>query len=73
MIASCLKLSARGELKIMDVNRTYLKTGRGFVWLDTGTPDALIEAADFVHARAAPGLSHCLPSGNRLQCRLDQP
>ena len=55
-IAADLKPSARGELEITDVNRTYLERGRlevrlmgrGFVWLDTGTPDGLIDAADFV-------------------------
>ena len=57
-IVANLKPSARGELEITDVNRTYLKRGRlrvehmgrGFAWLDTGTPDALLEAAEFVRA-----------------------
>lgn len=57
-IASRLKPSARGELEITDVNRAYLecgqlrvqKMGRGFAWLDTGTPDTLVEAAEFVRA-----------------------
>ena len=48
-----LKPSARGELEITDVNRAYLARassrssvlGRGFAWLDTGTPDSLLEAA----------------------------
>jgi glucose-1-phosphate thymidylyltransferase len=57
-IASRLKPSARGELEITDVNRAYLERGqlhlelmgRGFAWLDTGTPDSLIEAAAYVRS-----------------------
>ena len=57
-IAAALRPSARGELEITDVNRRYLelnklhvvKLGRGYAWLDTGTHDALLEAAEFVRS-----------------------
>jgi glucose-1-phosphate thymidylyltransferase len=55
-IAASLRPSARGEFEITDVNKIYLERGllaveqmgRGFAWLDTGTPDSLLAAADFV-------------------------
>jgi glucose-1-phosphate thymidylyltransferase len=55
-IAKQLKPSARGELEITDINLAYLKRGglhlrvlgRGFAWLDTGTPDALQQAATYI-------------------------
>jgi len=55
-VAANIEPSPRGELEITDVNRTYLERGtlkvvemgRGFAWLDTGTPDSLLEAAEFV-------------------------
>ncbi|WP_296707232.1 glucose-1-phosphate thymidylyltransferase RfbA [Rhodoblastus sp.] len=55
-LAANLKPSPRGELEITDLNIEYMKRGelrvekmgRGFAWLDTGTPDSLLEAAEFM-------------------------
>ena len=55
-IAKHIRPSARGQLEITDVNMEYLrrgklrlvKLGRGIAWLDTGTPDSLLETAEFV-------------------------
>ena len=57
-MAKALKPSGRQELEITDLNRAYLRRGdlvveqmgRGTAWYDTGTPEALLEAAQFVHA-----------------------
>ena len=54
-VSKNLKPSARGELEITDVNKVYLeqgklyveKIGRGIAWLDTGTPEALLQASNF--------------------------
>jgi glucose-1-phosphate thymidylyltransferase len=64
-IAASLKPSVRGELEITDINRTYLahgqlhveRFGRGFAWLDTGTEETLLPAANFVETiQARQGL-----------------
>lgn len=55
-IAANLKPSPRGELEITDINKVYLERGlldvqilgRGYAWFDTGTPDSLLDAAEFV-------------------------
>lgn len=56
-IARGLRPSLRGELEITDVNRAYMienkaklvKLGRGFAWMDAGTPESLLAASMYVH------------------------
>lgn len=68
--ARSLKPSARGELEITDLNRTYLDEGRlsvevfsrGMAWLDTGTHDSLLDAAKFIETiEKRQGMKVCCP------------
>ncbi len=69
-LAASLRPSARGELEISDLNRLYLEQrrlrvevlGRGVAWLDTGTHEALLQAANFIHTlEARQGLQVASP------------
>lgn len=69
-MASGLSLSARGEYEITDINSMYLQQGRlrvelltrGTAWLDTGTFDSLLDAADFVRTiERRQGMKICVP------------
>jgi glucose-1-phosphate thymidylyltransferase len=68
--AEALKPSPRGELEITDLNKTYLadgklrleKFGRGMAWLDTGSPEALLQAGNFIQTiQARQGLQVACP------------
>lgn len=69
-IAKSIAPSTRGELEITDINKIYLAAeslhveviGRGFAWLDAGTPESLLEAANFVQAvQGRQGQLICCP------------
>jgi len=76
-IAAGLKPSGRGELEITDLNRVYLergqltveRMGRGYAWLDTGTPESLLEAAEFVRTlQARQGFRIASPEEIAFRC-----
>jgi glucose-1-phosphate thymidylyltransferase len=74
-MAKKVKPSKRGELEITDLNRLYLEEedlkvqilGRGFAWLDTGTVESLMQAAEFVQtAQNRQGVVISAPGGNYI-------
>jgi glucose-1-phosphate thymidylyltransferase len=76
-IAANLKPSPRGELEITDVNRAYLERGtlnvelmgRGYAWFDTGTPDSLLDAGNFVRTlEKRQGTRICCPEEVAWHC-----
>lgn len=80
-LVSSIRPSARGELEITDLNRLYLergqlhveRLGRGFAWLDAGTPESLLDAAEFVATVEKAGVPHSLPRGGCAQSGLHRP
>ena len=81
-LAKQVKPSARGELEITTLNELYLNQGdldvqllgRGFAWLDTGTMDSLVDAADFVRmVEKRQGIKISAPEEIAYIKRMDHP